>query len=76
MKIRAKELKPGDVFIFNNKEQVAIDTVLGNSLWITNRQYYLTKDKWESGFIYGRTNSTIISINTDDIVNLIENIEQ
>lgn len=76
MKIKAKELSPGDVFIFNNKEQVAIGTVSGNSLWVTNRDFYLTKDKREEGIVYGYTNATIISISKEDIVEFIENIER
>lgn len=75
MQIKANELKSGDVFIFNNKEQVAIDTVLENCLWVTNRDFYLTKDKIEKGFVYGYTNAVVISISAEDIVEFIENIE-
>lgn len=76
MEIKAKELKSGDVFIFNNEEQVAIDTVQEKCLWITNRDFYLTKDKIEKGFVYGYTNAGVISINAEDIVEFIENINQ
>lgn len=76
MQIKAKELKSGDFFIFNNQEQVAIDTVLDDCLWVTNRDYYLTKDRIKSGFVYGYTNAGVISISAEDVVELIENIEQ
>lgn len=76
MLIKAKELKTGDVFMFNNQEQVAIDTVLGNCLWITNRENYLARCKGANDLVYGYTNATILSIKSNAIVKLIANIEQ
>lgn len=76
MEIKAKDLKPGDVFVYDNKEQVAIDTISNNFLWVTTRNSYLTKDKIKSGFSYGYTNSVIININANDTVELIKNIEK
>lgn len=75
MKIKARNLKPGDVFIFDGKEQVAIDTVSKDCLWVTNRNFYLTKDKIGKGYVYGYTNACVILISKEDIVELIENID-
>ena len=65
MKIKARELRQGDVFIFDDREQIVIDTMSKDSLWVTNRQCYLTNDKREQGFSYGYTNATIISIKSE-----------
>lgn len=76
MFIEAKELKSGDVFIFDNKEQVAIDTISQDCIWVTNKEFYLTKEKLEHGFKYGYSNATVIPIMPYDIVDLVENINR
>ena len=79
MLIEAQELKSGDVFIFDNKEQVAIDTISKKEdcIWVTNRKFYITKEnRLKHGFCYDYSNATVISITPYDMVDLIENIEQ
>ena len=75
MKVKAKELKQGDLFVFDNREQVAIDSFNNNCLWVTKEEYYLTSDKRKE-FTYGYTNATILSIESDSEVELVKNIEK
>lgn len=74
MKIAAKKLKRGDVFTFDNKEQVAISSISDGCIWVTTREFYLNEADRER-LVYGYTNATVIPIKPDDIVELIENIE-
>ena len=74
MQIEAKNLKQGDVFVFNNKENVAIEEFCGNSLWVTNQERYIKKENLNN-FSYGYTSATIISIDENDKVELIKNLE-
>ena len=47
MQIKAKDLKQGDVFIFNNEENVAIEKFCGNSLWVTSQEHYIKQEDGE-----------------------------
>lgn len=76
MQIKAEKLKTGDVFLFNNKEQVAIEPLGQNYLWVTNRSCYLQKEDLNNGKSYGYTSATLMSIYPDDDVELIENIDR
>lgn len=74
MKIIAKRLKHGDVFIFGNKELVSISPFSGECICVTTRNFYINEPDKER-LAYGYTNSTVIQIKPNDIVDLIENIE-
>lgn len=75
MKIKAKDLKPGDVFIYKGNQQVAIDNFMGNTLSVTNERLYLDKEKRKK-YTYGYTNATIIYIEAEDEVEVLRNIEK
>lgn len=75
LKIKASDLKQSDVFIFENKTQVAIEYFIGDCLWVTTEDYYLTSNKIEK-VVYGYTSTTIISIKANDDIELIKNIEK
>ena len=75
MQIEAKKLKQGDVFIFKDRLEVAVeDFTGGDCLCVTTEEYYLTSNMRDK-FAYGYTNATIIPIKADDKVKLVKNIE-
>lgn len=76
MQIKAEKLKSGDVFLFDYKEQVAIESPVQNYLWVTNRDCYLSKEDLDNGKSYWYTSATLMSIYPDDDVELIENINR
>jgi len=75
MKTTANNIKDGDIFIFDNHEQVATDDYTDQYLWVTNRNYYI-QDEDKANVGYGYTSACIIVINKDDIVDIIENMKK
>ena len=73
MIIKARELKEGDMFLFNDKMQVAIEPLYKGSIWVTSAKAYL--EQKEKGLNYGYENATIIQLEPYDDVDLKAQID-
>lgn len=76
MKKVAKEIQSGDIFVFDRKENVAIDSYTpGNQfLWVTNREFFINTDC--SDRVYGYTNACLIEIPCDALVEYVGNMKE
>ena len=76
MKVFAKDIQHGDIFVLDGKENIAIDSyILGNPfLWVTNREFFINTDC--SDRVYGYTNACLIEIPCDALVEYVGNMKE
>ena len=71
----AKNIKRGDIFIYRNQEQVAIEDFKEGCLWVTNKKYFLTDGKLKRGLLYGYSFASVIIIDDENQdVEILENL--
>lgn len=74
MMVKAKEIKAGDIFLYDNYTYVATEDYDCKYLWVTNKDCYINKKDLKK-FSYGYTSVAIIKLTEEENVDIIGSCE-